>query len=78
MKSLGPDKVVHGFNPRRQRQADLSSRAAWNRASEVKNSLGPSMVIHIFSLGCTLLLEAHIRTAEEGTLTPLPLLALRC
>ena len=23
MKSLGPGKVVHAFNPRRQRQADL-------------------------------------------------------
>ena len=33
MKSLGPGKVVHAFNPGRLRQGDLSSRSAWDKTS---------------------------------------------
>jgi hypothetical protein len=54
MKSLGPDKVVHAFNPRR-----VQSRPG------TKQVLDPGMVVHTFSLG-HLLLQAYIGTLEEG------------
>ena len=69
MKSLDPGKVVHTLNLRRQRQADQSSRPAWDRANS-KSRHGDT------HLGPYFLLEAYIRAMEEGRLTFFYLLAL--
>jgi hypothetical protein len=73
MKSLGPGKVVHAFNPRRLRQGDL-----WVQGQPgAKQVPDPELVIHTFNLDHTFCRRStYLRTLEEGRFNLLCLLAL--
>jgi hypothetical protein len=72
MKSLGPGKVVHTFNPRRLRQGDLQIQVILGQSKSQIKALWCTHLIWAY-----LLLEAYRRTLEEGRLT-LWLFALTC
>jgi hypothetical protein len=64
MKSLDPGKVAHLLIPGgRAKQIFEFKTSLEQRKFQVKKSSGPGMVAHTFNL-----LEAHVRTMEEGRL----------
>lgn len=45
-EKLSQRKVVHAFNPRRERKSDLWSWSAWDRSFQVQNTIDPDVVVH--------------------------------
>jgi hypothetical protein len=76
MENLGPGEGEHEFNPRRQRQSSsLSSRSSWEGKFQVKNSLGPGVVVHTFRLSHAFswrLIQRHWRKKEDSLFFRIP------
>jgi hypothetical protein len=68
MKNLGPGKVIHAFNPRRLRQADL-----WIQGQPgTKQVPDPDVVLHTFNLGhtfCWRPIQGYGRRKAHSSLT---------
>ena len=73
MKILGPGKVVHAFNTETEAGRSLSSRSAWDKTSFKSRCGGTHLQYEPH-----LLLEAYIRTLEEGRYTLPQLFAPTC
>jgi hypothetical protein len=53
-KSLDPGKVVHTFNPKRQRKQIYEFKASLKQIKfQIKNSLGLSILVYTLHLVCT-------------------------
>ena len=69
MKSLGPGKEVHAFNPRRQTSRSHEFKASLRQTKfQVKISLGRVVVVHSFNLGHSFSGGLHKDTGKGSSL----------